>query len=175
MKAHTTFHSQDKAHLADMRFQVQRLIADAIEAGMKVGDMAAKNGHAHGFMRIPWDLDRRTEDWHWTTLHGLVDGAGGRAGIIVRGLDLLDTPMWAMSQHNPAFLGVGVLDSLRATRQMMGVGVREMGRRLHTAQSNIRKLEGADDPRLSSIMRYARGLGGRVTFTVKENRIHADA
>lgn len=167
MKAHTTFHSQDKAHLADLRFGVQRLIADAIEAGAKVGDMAAKNGHAHGFMRIPWDLDRRTEDWHWSTFFGLVDGAGGDVGFRIHGLEIPVTPMLGMGLANPVYMGVGLLESLRQARHDMGVGVREMGRRLDMVQSNVRKLEAADDPRLSSIQRYARGLGGRLHFTAR--------
>lgn len=169
MKAHTTFHPQDKAHLADVRFSVQRLISDEIEAGRKVGDMAAKNGHAHGFMRIPWDLDRRTEDWHWSTLFGLVDGAGGEVGFKLHDLEIPVTSMLGLGLANPVYMGVGLLESLRQARHDMGVGVREMGRRMQMVQSNVRKLEAADDPRLSSIMRYARGLGGRILYTVRSS------
>lgn len=159
-------HPKDKQNLADVRFAVQKVISESIQDGCRGADMAAINGHHPGFMRIPWDQDRRTEDWHWSTLHGLADGAGSIAMVHFGNLPEVESPMYEMGLINRVYLGIGVLDRLKKTREHLGISHTGMGRRLGTVKSSVHKLESADDPRLLSLMRLARALGGYLRYEV---------
>lgn len=157
---------KDKQNLAEVRFAVQKIIDQAVQDGAHGTAMAAANGHAPGFMRIPWDQDRRTEDWHWSTLHSLANGAGAVAVIKLGNLPEVESPMYEMGLINPVYLGIGTLDYLKRAREHLGLSHTVMGRSLGTVKSAVSKLEAADDPKLLSLMRLARALGGFLRYEV---------
>lgn len=161
----TAIHPQDKQALAELRFSVQKLIADRVAEHGHDG-MGPKNGHSPNFMRIPWDQDRRTEDWHWSTLYGLVDGAGGSVSVRVANVPEVGSALFEMGLTNPVFLGVGLIDLFKKTREHLGITQVHAADLLGLRKSSVWKLEGSDDPKVVTPMRLFRALGGFVRYEV---------
>lgn len=157
----------DVLHLGELRAEVRHLIRKHQASGVPLKDMGARNGHRRDFMRAPFREERMPWDWPWSTLYGLVDGTDRMLFVNFRDLPPVSSPMHEMAKTSPAFGGVGAMDFLRRCREDMGVTQVEMADRLKIVKSGIYKLESSDDPRLSSIMRYARGLDGYARFEIK--------
>lgn len=61
-----------------------------------------------------------------------------------------------------------VIDMLRLWRQRYGVTQKEMAARLDIAQPTLAVMESAEGvPTLSTLMRYARALDGKLTLTLE--------
>lgn len=161
-------HGADVLNLAEVRFGVRVHIRDRQVTGMTMVAMAAKNGHSSDFMRTPWDDTRFPWEWHWSTLRDLCDGAEVRATLDFPGLEMPGTPLYGMGLAGNAFLGVGALESLKKIREDAGISYTEMGSLMGVVKSGVYKIETGDDPKLSSIMRYARALGGRAVYGIEE-------
>lgn len=60
-----------------------------------------------------------------------------------------------------------LLERLATVRRTRGLTQRDVASAMETSQSAISELENGDsDPRISTVQRYARALGARVTFAV---------
>ena len=62
-----------------------------------------------------------------------------------------------------------LINRLVAERHRQGITQVQMAAMLGTTQSNISQFESlgnGDQPRLTTLMRYARALGGTITFTI---------
>jgi ribosome-binding protein aMBF1 (putative translation factor) len=60
-----------------------------------------------------------------------------------------------------------LMDALAAQRAELGLSQREVAQRMGTSQSAVSELERLEaDPRVSTLQRYARALGGRLRFDV---------
>ena len=160
-------HPHDKAELANLRHAVQALIHSKVKAGSKASVMVDLNGHRESFMRIPWDQDRRTENWHWSTLFGLVDGAGGTVTCNLWNIeDRPEAVLYQMAKTQQIYGGVGLLELFQIHRIERGVSIEKFGKRLGIVKSVVPKLESADDPRLGTLYRLARALDGQLFLGV---------
>lgn len=160
----------DVLHLGEIRAEVRHLIEGHRREGVPLKDMGARNGHRREFMRAPFKDDRMPWDWPWSTLYGLVDGADRMLVVEFHGLPEVSSAMHEMAKTSPAFGGVGAMDFLRRCREDKCVTQLQMAGRLKIVKSGIYKLESSDDPKLSSIMRYARGLDGYARFRIGKKR-----
>jgi DNA-binding XRE family transcriptional regulator len=158
----------DLLNLADIRAELRHLITARKARGVLLKDMAARNGHQTEFMQAPWDEARMPWDWKWSTFYGLVDGAGLRACVEMNELPHVSAPLFIVAKSKPVFGGIGALEYLKVAREDKCVSQLELSRRLGIAKSGINKIEKSDDPRMSTIMRYARALDGYVRFRIKE-------
>lgn len=158
----------DVLHLGDVRAQVRHIIDGQKKSGKTLLAMGAKNGHQTEFMRAPWDEERVPWDWPWSTLFGLVDGVDKKLVVEFHDLPDVSAPMYELGLNSPGFGGVGAMDFLKRAREALGVSQGDLAQRLKIVKSGVYKLENSDDPKLSSIMRYARGLGGYARFRIKE-------
>lgn len=57
--------------------------------------------------------------------------------------------------------------ALVALREDLGLSQSEVARRLRITHQSVSQLERTRDPRLSTVLRYARAIGARVYFTVE--------
>lgn len=160
----------DVLHLGEIRAEVRHLIKAEQDSGVRLKDMGARNGHRREFMRAPFREDRMPWDWPWSTLYGLVDGVGRKLLVEFHDLPEVSSPLHEMARMLPEFGGVGAVEFLRRAREDKCVSTAEMAARLKVVQSGVNKLETSDDPRLSSIMRLARGLGGYARFKIEREK-----
>jgi hypothetical protein len=149
-----------------LRGRLSGLIDMRLAQGWTKTAMGAKHDHNSDFM----NPKAPTELWKWSTFYGMADGA--ELDVTFKIADLPEpagntVPMFEMAKNAPAFLGVGLLEYFRAVRPLTGVTYRRLGDAMGIVESGVRKIEIADDPRLFSIMRYARGLGGSINFDVR--------
>lgn len=159
----------DKLHLANIRYELRMTFDRLKNQGPLVKDMEALVGRAHGFLALLHDDTRVPWEWHWSTLHDLCKAMGLELEVDIDVSDLAQTPMLQMGWEFPQFLGVGILDSFKATRVARGLSLEGFGRDcMGLSKSGVFKLEISDDPKIHSIQRYARGLGGKVTFGIGE-------
>lgn len=161
----STLYGLDRLNLVDLKIALARHIKQANDSGTTMRSMAARNDHVRGFMHI---TNKDPVNWSWSTLYGLADGVGLKAAIEFRDLPEIETPLLVMGRRMPVFLGVGALEYLQASREYLGVSTREMGRRLGVVKSAVFKSENADDPKLHTIMRYSRALGGRAIYRLED-------
>lgn len=159
----------DKLHLANVRYELRLVFAKRKDEGFLVKDMEALVGRGHGFLALLYDDTRIPWEWHWSTLHDLCKALNVELDMIIDVPDLVSTPMLRVGWENMNFWGVGILDAFRATRMARGMSMEVFGRdRMDLSKSGVFKLEISDDPKIHSIQRYARGLGGKITFKILE-------
>jgi DNA-binding XRE family transcriptional regulator len=86
-------------------------------------------------------------------------------------LDDLDRLMAEIEATRPGFREAcedvraahAVIDGLLAERRALGLTQTEVGRRMEVTQPTVSQFESEpSDPRLSTLQRYARALGGRI-------------
>ena len=111
--------------------------------------------------RYPWD-------WYWSTLCSLFEPLKAEPYIEVVGFELPETPMYLIGRNAPGLRAVGVLEALRAYRIAQNVSASELGARVGLGSSAVAKLEAADDPRLGTILKLVRGLGGEARYKIRE-------
>jgi len=58
--------------------------------------------------------------------------------------------------------------NLKRERERQGLSMRELGRRCGMAGSEISRMEGGSDPRLSTMRRVAQGLGVRISELLRD-------
>ena len=73
-----------------------------------------------------------------------------------------------MAIHSSQYGGVGLLEYLKTLRIQMGIEQVEMGRRLGVNHGSIYDLEESGNPKVSSLQRYVRAMGGSLVFVVKD-------
>lgn len=163
------FGEWDKLHLANLRYELRLAFEKRKSEGFLVKDMEALVGRAHGFMALLHDDTRIPWEWHWSTLHDLSKGLHLNLVVDLDVKDLMVTPMLALGYEQSQFMGVGILDSLRATRLAQGMSLEWFGEhRMGLSKSGVFKLEISNDPKIYSMQRYARGLGGKLSFEIGE-------
>lgn len=119
--------------------------------------MEGRNSSLH------WKFD---DLWLWGRTLGLdifleIDG--------IAPLSLLKIgPLARMAINDSIFGGVGLLEYLKTLRIEMGIEQVEMGRRLGVNHGSIWDLEESDNPKVSSLQRYVRAMGGSLKFVVRD-------
>lgn len=161
-------HPRDILNLADVKARVRYLFGMRKSMGWQVKDMQQGNGHAHGYIARMLSDDRYPWDWKWSTLTNLGDALGFEPDTEVTGFEVLSTPMLEIGDSNPVFRGVGLLESFRLVREGQGLSAVRMGELMKCSDTTVLKIENSDNPKLVSLMRYARGLGGELKFAVGE-------
>ena len=66
----------------------------------------------------------------------------------------------------PQLLGVGAMDLMVSARKGRGLSESQIAEKLGIKRGVVYQLEHSDNPRLSTIMRYGRALGGWVEFDI---------
>lgn len=166
--AEVNLHAKDILNLADVKNRIRTLYGMRKAIGWQVKDMQEGNGYAHGYIARMLGDERNPWDWKWSTFANLGECLDFRPDVELRGFVLADTPMIRIGALNPTFRGVGLLESFRLVREQMDVTGTELGRRMGCTDSSVSKIENSDNPKLASLMRYARGLGGELKFVVGE-------
>lgn len=161
-------HPRDILNLADVKAHGKYLFNLRKAMGWPVKEMQEANGHGHGYIARLFQEDKYPWDWHWSTFVSMCEFLKVEPGFVVVDLDLEETPMLKIGMDMPALMGVGLLDSIKETRRRDGVTGQELGRRLGMGKSAVPKLEGSDDPNLSSLQKLVRGLGGELKFKIGE-------
>lgn len=93
-------------------------------------------------------------------------------------LDDLIAELAEDSEHRAAALDAQqlfrLLATLRAIRKAQGLKQRDVARRMGTTQSAVSKIEGgANDPQVTTLMRYARAINARVSLVPHLDRPRA--
>lgn len=154
-------------NLGQVHGELRALIQARRDAGTFPTHMGAEVGRGKSYVRH-FMAAGDALGWHWTTLHSLAQIAGRRAGIVFDGLPESQDPMWLMGLENPAFLGIGAISMLKAVRDDLGISQRQVAEFMGVVHSNIWKMEESGDPKLHSIMRYARAVGGSARYRLEK-------
>lgn len=162
-------HPEDILNLADVRAKARYLFGMRKTMGWAVKDMQQANGYAHGYIARMLGEERYPWDWKWSTYTNLADALGFTPGVEVSGFVLAPTPMLALGAENPVFHAVGLLESMHRVRTDLGISAVQFGKKIGISDTTVGKIENSDNPKLVSLMRYARGLDGRIKFVVEEN------
>lgn len=160
--------AKDILNLADVKARIRCLFGMRKSMGWQVKDMQQGNGHAHGYIARMLSDDRYPWDWKWSTLVNLGESLSFEPDVEVSGFVLAQTPMLGIGSVNPAFRGVGLLESFRLVREGLDLSAVKMGELMGCSDTTVAKIENSDNPKLASLMRYARGLGGQVKFVIGE-------
>lgn len=76
-------------------------------------------------------------------------------------------PLARAGISNPAFSGVGFLEYVKEWREFKGIGTNELADRMDVNHGTIHAIDQSDNPRISTMQRYIRVLGGRLEFHVE--------
>lgn len=159
-------HPRDVLNLADMKARIRYLFGVRKTMGWQVKDMQQGNGHAHGYIARMLSDERYPWDWKWSTFVNLAESLAFEPDVQVTGFVLAESPMMGLGAVNPTFRGVGLLESFRLVREGLDLSAVKMGERMGLSDTTVAKIENSDNPKLVSLMRYARGLGGELKFVV---------
>lgn len=162
-------HPQDVLNLADTKARIRYLFGMRKAMGWQVKEFQQGNGYAHGYIARMLGEDRYPWDWKWSTYTNLADALSFTPGVEVSGFVLASTPMLSLGAENPVFKAVGLLESMRKVRDDLGISAVQFGKSIGVSDTTVSKIENSDNPKLISLMRYARGLSGRIKFVVGEN------
>jgi DNA-binding XRE family transcriptional regulator len=69
-----------------------------------------------------------------------------------------------VAEGNPAFTGVAMLEYLGALRDYLGYEQKYVAQRMGVNHGTMYAIQNSDNPRLSTLQRYARALGGALMF-----------
>lgn len=161
-------HPRDILNLADVKARIRYLFGVRKTMGWQVKAMQESNGHAHGYIARMLSDERYPWDWKWSTFTNLADALAFEPEVEVQGFVLAPSAMMGIGAVNPAFRGVGLLESMRLVRENLGLSAVRMGEAIGCSDTTIGKIENSDNPKLVSLMRYARALGGELKFVVGE-------
>lgn len=126
-------------------------------------------GRAKSWMR---DLENpkvsNSLHWKFNEVHAWSSAVGldfmvGLEGIAVLPIDLIG-PLMRTAIRQSAFGGVGMLEYLQTLREQMGVRQSVLAQRLGAGRGSMWDLENSDNPKISTLQRYARALGGLIVF-----------
>jgi hypothetical protein len=143
-------------------YRVTHLRKSARHAGLAAGRSKA-------WMR---DLENREVSnslhWKFNEVHAWSAAVGldflvGLENIAVLPIDLIG-PLMRTAVRQSAFGGVGMMEYLRTVRLEMGVAEKVLADRLQLGRGSVWDLENSDNPKVSSLQRYARALGGVIVF-----------
>lgn len=160
-------HPDDYGNRNVLRLRILTGLENRRREGMSLRDVGKELGHARDFATTPYHPDRHpTSVWLFDQTAQLCTCARLSLRVSFQGVEG-QSALWDMSQDMPQFQGVGAMDKLKDTRVLLGLTNQEMADRLGTVKSAVWKAEEGSNPRLSTIQRYARALGGRALFTGK--------
>jgi DNA-binding XRE family transcriptional regulator len=162
---HDDGHQDDFGNRNMLRLKIITGLEDRRRNGTPLHAVAKQLGHARDFATTPYHPDRHpTSVWLWNQTWDLCQGALLTLRIRFVGIDAT-SPMWDMAQDLPQFQGVGAMELLKQARIDLDITNQAMADRLGIAKSAVWKSEEGSDPRLSTIQRYARALGGRALYS----------
>jgi DNA-binding XRE family transcriptional regulator len=134
--------------------------------------VALGNRNGHGTRWVA-DLENRSDSLHWRFDNVWAWGraVGVDVGLEIEGIAPLSLlkigPLARMSINDTIFGGVGLLEYLKTLRAEMGIEQREMARRLGVNHGSIWDVEESDNPKISSLQRYVRAMGGSLKFVLR--------
>ena len=159
----------DILHLGELKADLRHTYLIRQAMGHRVKDMLDSAGLAKSALsRMLLPEDKYPWDWYWSTLNGMAVALGLTLGVKVTGFELPNTPMLALGLTNPAFLGVGTLESMAKLRTERGVSTKEFAQLIGLTHSWTSRVEASDDPELATLMKYATALGGSLRFVTRE-------
>lgn len=161
-------HREDILNLAELKADFRMLYGINKAMGVRVKDVQEANGHSHGYLARMLSRDRYPWDWKWSTMVNLSEAVWRGVEVRVSGIELVQTPLYELGLKNLTFMGVGLLESMKATREAMGVTGVAMSERLGLGEKSAWKLEESDNPYLTTPMRYIRALGGSVSYRIED-------
>lgn len=164
----TANHFQDHPDDA-MRRESLRL--ELIKARRCVGADMALLGMAIG--RYPEWLYRtethsRSQFWKFNTLYDWGRAVGHNLYVhpnikpVLR--ESVIGPLARAGISNPAFSGVGFLEYVKAWRDFHEIGTNALAERMDVNHGTIHAIDESDNPRISTMQRYIRALGGYLEF-----------
>lgn len=157
--------SRDLANRTDAKHLLRDRLQKRVDAGLTLAFISQSLHHRYDFMRMPFEPGG-TATWHWSTWYELGTGARCLVKLEISGVTDLKHPMWELGKVKPLYQGVGALGILKTLREAKRVTQRDMARMMGVSRSNIWAIEGADNPRVSTLQRYARVLDERVRIRV---------
>lgn len=164
---HTEGHPEDLTNRSTLRVDIIAGLEARRQAGATLAGISREFGHFRDFMTTPYHPDRHpTSTWLWNQTWDLCQGAGLVLTVKFNGLEGT-SPVWKMAQLMPQYQGVGAMEFLKDAREVMGMSGNDLARRLGVAKSSVWNSEENSNPRLSTIQRYARALGGKALFTAR--------
>ena len=164
---HTEGHPEDLTNRSTLRVDIIAGLEARRRSGATLAGISREFGHYRDFMTTPYHPDRHpTSTWLWNQTFDLCQGAGLVLNVKFAGLEGT-SPMWVMSQSLPQFMGVGAMEFLKDARDGLDLSGEDLARRLGVVKSSVWTSEECSNPRLSTIQRYARALGGKALFTAR--------
>lgn len=162
---HDDGHPEDFGNRNMLRLKIITGLEDRRRNGTALHAIAKELGHSRDFTTTPYHPDRHpTSVWLWNQTFSLCQGAM----LVLRvEFDNIDgrSALWDMSQTMRQFQGVGAMELLKDATQNLGLTNQQLADRLGIVKSAVWKSLEGSDPRLSTIQRYARALGGRAKFS----------
>jgi transcriptional regulator with XRE-family HTH domain len=158
----------DILHLGELKAELRHTYLIRQAMGHKVKDMLEAAGLAKSALsRILLPEDKYPWDWYWSTLNGMAAALGLSLGVRTSGFELPSTPMLALGLENPAFLGVGAMESMAKLRAERSVSTKDFAQIIGMTHSWTSRVESSDDPELATLMKYATALGGSMRFVTR--------
>lgn len=120
------------------------------------------------------DLENRSDSLHWRFDNVWEWGRAVGVDIFleIEGITPLSLrkigPLARLAINDSMFGGVGLLEYLRNLRIEMGIEQVEMGRRMGVNHGSVWDIEESDNPKISSLQRYVRAMGGSLKFVLRE-------
>jgi DNA-binding XRE family transcriptional regulator len=131
--------------------------------------LAHRNGRGEDWVS---DLENRSNSLHWKfdNIHQWGQAVGVDIFLSIEGIAPLSLrqigPLARMAIDSSAFGGIGLMEYLRALRIEMGVEQAEIARRMRVNTGTVWDIEESANPKISSLQRYVRALGGSLRFVL---------
>lgn len=160
-------HEEDFRNRERFQLQLWTALHDRRRQGLKMETIARSGGVSDTTL---YSLGRPVSNpigsWTWNTVIGIC-----KAVMVIPKIKVVnfDAPsvMWEAAKTNPDLLGVGVIDLLNCQRVKDGISTTDAAEAMGVGRAIVWEIEHSDNPRLSTIQRYARALQGRVEYSLK--------
>lgn len=156
-------HPDDVANLFRVRAQLQALADLNVEGGVSKTAQAARVGRSHWFLHILWSERTWPGYWKFSTFHDLCVAVGCVPAVTT---NLARTPMTPVAEAAPRYWAAALQEALTAER--WGSSVQEVASKVQVSKSAVWRTENSDDPRLSTLQRYARAYDCYIRFGIGE-------
>jgi DNA-binding XRE family transcriptional regulator len=164
-------------------FEVREKIRTALKVRRRQVGMFAKTASLNAGRPKEWcgylERPEKTSSFHW------------RFNDIHQWAEVLGVDLYMVPELNPvlpedrigplartgvtmsSMSAVGTLEYLRDWRVFHGIEQKDLGARLGVGHSTMWAIEESANPKISTVQRYCRGLGGRISFHMEKVDIPA--
>lgn len=164
-----TIHPDDEGLL---QYLLRELNQSRVRQGITLAEAARRAGREAAWLSLLFNGTSSVTSLEWNYAYRLAAGLGYVLRMEFNGASQV-LPMFKIGsmmrlvETLPELGGVAMLEYLRAYRRYMEVEQKSFMESQGLSRSSAWSIENSDNPRIATVMRYARALGGRITFELE--------